>query len=246
MKVVAGVLTHNAITNGRMDMLKQCVKSLAAEADEVIVVDNGSSDGTADWVASIGGFAYEPDDGVTTCGRGMNMVASACAARGDIVVCTTEDTYWRPGWRAVVEPFWVEAPEAIKILCGQLEPQYPWSVPVGKVTVNGVTGLLRPTVPGPGWTFRSTDWPTIGPVPETHGHDDVPTCLRLVAAGFVLVAVDLLDHVGEGQSTWGNASHQYATPLTEEMVAGVAGVGADGRHAPTMKATATVDQEIVA
>lgn len=214
MKIVAGVLTHNAVSTGRLELAKDCVRSLAAEADEVIVWDNGSTDETTKWVEVIGGHLYLPDDGVTTCGRGMNMLGSACAARGDIVVLTSDDMFWRPGWRKVVEDFWTGAPDAVKILCGLMEAEYPWSVPVGKITVNGVTGLLRPCVPGSGWTFRATDWPTIGPVPEEKGHDDVPTCQRLVAEGNVLVAVDIADHPGEHVSTWGNVSHKYAQPLS--------------------------------
>jgi len=214
VKIVAGVLTRNAVTTGRLELAKDCVRSLAAEADEVIVWDNGSTDTTSKWVETIGGHLYQPDDNITTSGRGMNMLGSACAARGDIVVLTSDDMFWRPGWRKVLEDFWTGAPDAIKILCGLLEPEYPWSVPVGKITINGVTGLLRPSVPGSGWTFRSADWPTIGPVPEVAGHDDVPTCRRLVAAGGVLVAVDIADHRGEYLSTWGNVSHRYARPLS--------------------------------
>ena len=214
MKVVAGMLTHNAVRYGRMELARDCARSLAAEADELIVVDNGSTDTTSKWVEVIGGLVYQPDDGVTTCGRGMNVLGSACAARGDIVVLTSDDMFWRPGWRAAVEAFWAEANEKVALLCGLQEPDYPWSSPVGTYEAGGVKGLLRPSVPGSGWTFRSTDWfTTIGPVPETVGHDDVPTCQRLVAAGRLLVAVDLADHRGEELSTWGNGSHRFAKLL---------------------------------
>ena len=231
MKVVAGVLTHNAVTYGRMEMLQACVASLAAEADEVIVVDNGSTDTTSKWVEVIGGYLHRPDDGVTTCGRGMNIVGSACSVRGDITVLTTDDTYWRPGWRAVVEDFWAHAPDQVKILCGVQEPDYPWSTPAGKMTVGSTTALLRPTVPSPGWTFRSRDWATIGPVPEMPPmYDDVPACERLVANGFLLAAVDIVDHVGEKASTWGNESWKGAVPLSCDM-AGVTVLPAVGSGA---------------
>lgn len=218
MKIVAGMLTFNAVTHGRLDFAKETVGSLASEADEVIVWDNGSTDGTEDWVAEIGGHVYDSPDGVTTCGRGMNMLGSACSARGDLVVLTSDDTVWRPGWRAVLEAFWTDAHPKVALLCGLLEPDYPWSTPVGAYTSGGVTGLLRPSVPGSGWTFRSADWPDIGPVPETYGRDDVPTCQRLVTEGRLLVAVDIADHVGEGASTWGNQSHTYARPLDTQGV----------------------------
>jgi hypothetical protein len=213
VKVVAGMLTFNAATYGRLDLARECARSLAAEADELIVWDNGSTDATAAWVTSIGGHTYDSPDGVTTCGRGMNMLGSACAARGDLVVLTSDDMFWRPGWRAVLEDFWTHANDKVALFCGLLEPDYPWSPPVGRYTAGSVTGLLRPSVPGSGWTFRAADWPEIGPVPETAGHDDVPTCQRLVSAGRLLVAADLAEHRGEDLSTWGNDSAAYAKPL---------------------------------
>jgi len=224
VKIVAGMLTHNAVRYGRMEMARNCARSLAAEADELIVLDNGSTDTTSKWVEVIGGHLYRPDDGVTTCGRGMNVLGSACAARGDIVVLTSDDMFWRPGWRQVLEDFWAAANDKVMILSGLLEPDYPWSSPVGFYTAGGVKGFIRPSVPGSGWTFRSRDWPTIGPVPESVGHDDVPTCNRLAAAGMLLVAVDIADHLGEELSTWGNKSSRWASPLAVDG-SGVTTVG---------------------
>jgi len=214
MKIVAAMVIHNAITHNRLELAKECAWSLASEADEVIVWDNGSTDGTADWVASIGGHCDVPADGNTSGGRGMNNAATAAAKRGDVVVLTADDMWWRPGWRQNVETFWTNADPRIAIFCGLLEPEYPWSVPEGGINVAGVRGLIRPTVPGSGWTFRSSDWlDTIGPVPEVQGNDDVPTCNRLVTWGRLLVAADLAEHRGEDRSVWGNRSYQYARPL---------------------------------
>lgn len=214
MKIVAGMLIHNAITHDRLEIAKEAVWSLASEADEVIVWDNGSTDGTQDWVASIGGHCDVPADGNTTGGRGMNNVATAAAKRGDIVVLTADDMIWRPGWRSVVEEFWSHVDRKVAIFCGLLEPEYPWSVPEGGIRVNTVHALIRPTVPGSAWTFRSRDWfEAIGPVPEVKGHDDVPTCKRLVDRNWLLCAADLAEHRGEDRSVWGNKSYQYARPL---------------------------------
>ena len=235
MKIVAGMLTYNAITYGRLELARACARSLAAEADELIVWDNGSTDTTTKWVESIGGHLYDSPDGVTTCGRGMNMLGSACAARGDVVVLTSDDMFWRPGWREVLTDFWTAAHPKVILLSGLLEPDYPWSTPVGGYTAGNTTALLRPSLPGSGWTFRSRDWPTIGPVPETRGHDDVPTCERLVRDGWLLAAVDIADHWGEEVSTWGNQSALYAKPLDTKgvRVTSLAGASID----PTGDAT---------
>lgn len=214
MKIVAGMVIHNAITHDRLELAKEAVWSLASEADEVLVWDNGSTDGTEEWVASIGGHCYVPADGNTTGGRGMNRVSTAAAKRGDVVVLTADDMIWRPGWRAVVEEFWTHADPRIAVFCGLLEDEYPWSVPEGGIRVGTVHGLIRPTVPGSAWTFRSQDWfDAIGPFPEVQGYDDTPTCHRLVSWGRLLVAADLAEHRGEDRSVWGNQSYRYARPL---------------------------------
>ena len=212
MKVVAAVLTHNAITYGRTDLLSEAAQSLS-EADEVLVVDNGSTDGSEVFVAGLGGSVYRPSDGVSTCGRGMNICITAAAGRGDLVVFSNDDIVWRPGWRTQLEAFWSQAPEDIMIVSGLLEIDYPWNTPLGTVDAGGVRGLVRETVPGGAWTLRSADWPRIGPVPEKRGWDDVPTCKRLGRDGFRVVALDLCVHAGEGSSTWGNKSAAFGQPL---------------------------------
>jgi glycosyltransferase involved in cell wall biosynthesis len=130
VKVVAIVLTHQAVTFDRLTMLSDTVQSLR-EADEVLIVDNGSTDGSAVRVEDLGGFAYRPADGVSTCGRGMNVCITAAAKRGDVVVFSNDDIVWRAGWRAQLEAFWVGAPEDVKIVSGLLEIDYPWNKPRG-------------------------------------------------------------------------------------------------------------------
>jgi hypothetical protein len=197
-------------------MALAAVDSLAA-ADRVVLLDNGSDDGSDDWVTAHGGMAHRSGDGVTTCGRGMNELASRLVHGADVIVLTSDDMVWRSGWRDVLEAFWADADDTVALLCGLLEPAYPWSPVTGRYSAGGVEGVTRACVPGSGWTFRAADWPTIGPVPETPGEDDVPTCARLHAAGRLLVAIDIADHLGEHQSTWGNQSHRFARPLDVDL-----------------------------
>jgi glycosyltransferase involved in cell wall biosynthesis len=86
VKVVAVVLTHQAVTFDRLTMLSDTVQSLR-EADEVLIVDNGSTDGSAVRVEDLGGFAYRPADGVSTCGRGMNICMTALLLNGAMLSC---------------------------------------------------------------------------------------------------------------------------------------------------------------
>jgi hypothetical protein len=212
VKFVAVVLTHNAQTHNRLEMLSEAATSLS-EADEVLIVDNGSSDGSDGLVERLGGSCYRPADGVSTCGRGMNICITAAAKRGDIVVFSNDDIIWRPGWRDKLERFWNDCPPEVAIVAGLLEEDYFWNQPRGVIEVDGVRGLWRETVPGGAWTLRAAEWPQIGPVPEKKGWDDVPTCRRLNANGRKCVALDLADHAGVDSSTWGNGSKKFEKPL---------------------------------
>ena len=217
MRVVAGVLTRNAASFGRREMLRDTVESLG-EADSVIVVDNGSDDGSQYWCRDeFDAFMYRPSDGVTTCGRGMNILGAHCRIDADVVVLTSDDMIWRAGWRQVVESFWSEAGNDVILLCGLLEGEYPWNSVIGSYESGGVTGLMRECVPGSGWTFRASSWDHITPIGEQHGHDDVPACQRFRDDGLLMVAVDIATHVGEESSTWGNESHRYVRPLATSV-----------------------------
>ena len=217
MKITAVVLAHNAIKHQRIHLLSKCISSLG-EADQVLVVDNGSTDGTEAYVMGLGGFTYKAADNNHTCGRGMNICITAAAKHGDIVVFSNDDIIWRPGWRAQLEAFWADAPAEVAIVSGLLEQDYPWNQPKGTVEAGGLRGLWRETVPGGAWTLRSKDWPAIGPVPERVGWDDVPTCRRVTESGRRCIAVDLCDHAGVDLSTWGNGSQRFGKPLDKEKL----------------------------
>jgi len=77
-----------------------CLRALAAHAPaarcEVIVVDDGGSDATADWMTAIGGLRYHrrfANGGfIAACNDGASL------ARGDILVFLNNDTLPQPGW----------------------------------------------------------------------------------------------------------------------------------------------------
>jgi rSAM/selenodomain-associated transferase 2 len=65
-----------------------------AEADEVVVVDGGSSDGTPALAASLGARVVS-----TPRGRGSQLAAGVAAARGDWLLLLHADTRLSRGWR---------------------------------------------------------------------------------------------------------------------------------------------------
>lgn len=71
-----------------------------AEADEIVVVDGGSDDGTAELAASLGARVISAPRG-----RGSQLAAGAAVARGDWLLLLHADTRPGPGWRAArIEP----------------------------------------------------------------------------------------------------------------------------------------------
>jgi glycosyltransferase involved in cell wall biosynthesis len=214
VKVAVGVLTRNQRDHDRRQLFLRTLTSLqnAGWPCDVFLLDNGSTDGTDAYITALGGVALR--DPLTSCGHGMNATIAAClSASPDLVVFTNDDIEWRRGFLADLVQFWSAAPADVLIASGLLEAEYPWNTAREVVESGGVKALVRDTAPGGAWTFRAADWPLIGPVPEAPGWDDVPTCNKLTAMGYRVCQIDLAEHIGEGNSTWGNNSQAYGQPL---------------------------------
>ncbi len=230
-----GVLTHNAIATGRFELLEGTIASLrvAFPGCEPLVLDNGSTDGTAEYVAELpGGVAYVPDDGNTTPGRGENQlvkrlllatpglpdaftIGGRAVGGADIIVCSDDDMSWHPGADDVLRRFWAEAPEDIVLLSGLLEPVWDWNTPRGIVEAGGVRALWRDSAPNAALTFRAADWKKFGPFEETFGQDH-KACVAIRERGGRVAQVDLADHAGWGYSSWGNEAIKGARKLDRE------------------------------
>src|SRR4051812_40973076 len=70
-----------------------------AEADEIVVADGGSSDGTAHLATSLGARVIEAPRG-----RGPQLAAGIAAARGPWLLLLHADTRLAPGWSRVTVP----------------------------------------------------------------------------------------------------------------------------------------------
>lgn len=208
-KLAIAVLTYN-----RLDMFRRTVNSLESAADlyPVVVVDNGSTDGTAQLVKIYNGFCNETDDHST--GYGMNLaIAKALEHDPEYVLFTADDYVYDDDWHEKLLLFWESASPKIKLASCHLEPVYGWNTITGGGHIRGVPYITRLTLPGSNWTFRAADWPLIGPIPHQTGGEDHIICNRLIKDGYELAALDLAAHIGEKHSAWGNKSWESAQPL---------------------------------
>ncbi|AUZ54545.1 MAG: glycosyltransferase [Stenotrophomonas acidaminiphila] len=91
-----------------------CLRALAAHppaaACEILVVDDGSSDETAGWMARIDGLRYhrraENGGFIAACNDGLRL------ARGQYVVLLNNDTVPQPGWLDALLDTFVQIPQA--------------------------------------------------------------------------------------------------------------------------------------
>lgn len=213
MKIGVGVLTWNHRATGREQMFYDTLLSLTNGGlpVDVVVVTNGSTDGTQDTVRRLGGIVDDTDSRIW---YGMQRAIETVIERGaDVVLFTADDIVYADGWATRLAAFWQDAPDEVKLCSLILEPMYPWNTIRGTLDAGGLRAILRDSVGGCSWSFRASDWPTIGPLPQVMPGEDLAVCQKLISQGYYLAAVELGEHVGETQSAWGNQSHLYAQPL---------------------------------
>jgi rSAM/selenodomain-associated transferase 2 len=92
-------------TLNAFSVLRETLASVAA-ADEFVVADGGSSDGTADLAASLGTRVIRAPRG-----RGSQLAAGVAAARGEWLLLLHADTRLAPGWRHAVAEHMANAPD---------------------------------------------------------------------------------------------------------------------------------------
>lgn len=118
-----------------MSQLKVCVYAICknevkfvdrwmdsmCEADEVIVTDTGSTDGTVEKFRKRGAVVYEERISPWRFDTARNISLSHVPDDADICVCTDPDEVLEPGWRELLEKAWLPGTRRGKYL-------YNWSL----------------------------------------------------------------------------------------------------------------------
>ena len=93
MKIIAVVVTYN-----RLELLKRNIASLRANRplDAIVVVNNGSTDGTTAWLASEPGLHVVNQANVGGSGGFYTGIREACRLDADWIWCMDDDVFPRP------------------------------------------------------------------------------------------------------------------------------------------------------
>lgn len=93
MKIVAVVVTYN-----RLELLKRVVDCLHKNSpvSDIVVVNNGSTDGTTDWLAAQEGLVVVNQENVGGSGGFHAGIDKACRMGADWIWCMDDDVFPRP------------------------------------------------------------------------------------------------------------------------------------------------------
>jgi glycosyltransferase involved in cell wall biosynthesis len=213
VRVAVAILTYN-----RFDFLTRTLASLRRSGHPFALhlLDGGSTDPLQrEFVLANGGRLAQ----IASVGESVNVaVGWALESKPDLVLFTADDYEYHPGWLASLVRFWEAAPPDVAIVSCNLEPEYDWNTVTDVIDAGGMRALVRNSVPGSNWSFRTAMWPQIGPLEAKTGGEDLEVCRHLRAAGYRLAALDLCKHIGEGAglSAWGNESWRDACPLDRQ------------------------------
>ena len=108
-----------AIAKNESSFAKRWMESMS-EADEVVVLDTGSTDGTPQLLRELGAQVTEEEITPWRFDAARNRSLELVPEDADICVCTDLDELFHPGWRALLEAAW-------KPGCSQAVYRYTWN-----------------------------------------------------------------------------------------------------------------------
>lgn len=226
-KILCFVTTFEPLAGLRFEMLEETLRSMteAFPGAHRELYDNNSADGS--WEALEGlakkyswplwkktGERSERTPGharSAICG----LVRNSHAQPDDIVVFSDDDMRWRPGSEDRIREAWANAPIDLRIICGLLEPDYPWAKPLWAVQLGKERVLVRQSAPGAAWTMTVDRLRTMPAIQTKFGYDSL-ACAELRSMGMSVAQMDLATHLGADSSTHGNDQRRKWAPIDRE------------------------------
>ena len=108
-----------AIAKNEAQFVRRWMESMA-EADQIVVLDTGSTDGTPDLLRELGAEVTEETVTPWRFDAARNRSLELVPEDADLCVCTDLDEVFHPGWRALLEKAW-------KPGCSQAVYRYTWN-----------------------------------------------------------------------------------------------------------------------
>lgn len=102
-----------AICKNEGKFVERWMRSMA-EADEIYVLDTGSTDGTPEQLRALGAFVTEERISPWRFDAARNRSLELVPEDADICVCTDLDESFQPGWREKVEAAWTQGAQQIR------------------------------------------------------------------------------------------------------------------------------------
>jgi glycosyltransferase involved in cell wall biosynthesis len=165
-RTTVAIITYNRSRYLRETLAGLALQDYPAGEWELLVVDNNSTDGTADVVASFSGSEAPPRRIVETrqgLDHGRNRAIAE--ARGDVVVLADDDILMQPDWLSqLVGPIESDKARAIGVVGGEVVPVFPDGLPPwlegahGPLGFRGDAGPLAPGQAPMGANFAFPKW----------------------------------------------------------------------------------------